>query len=243
MQQRTRVIAIIAAGGIGSRMGARTGQSRGKQLLEVAGKPLVSWAADAVGTIPSVDEVIVVCDPDRVEEYAAAITENVTALAPLSFVGGGATRAESVFAGLEAIVRLDRDDNPVVLIHDGARPLATSTLMETMVQAFCADPSADGMVVGHPCSDTIKHIENSRVVQTPPRAQYWVVQTPQLFLLDTLVHAYEYARTHTLEVTDDASLVEASGGQVVVFEGPRDNIKVTGPEDVAFVEAALKERI
>jgi len=242
MRDNVKVIALIAAGGIGSRMGDLSGQSRGKQLLAVAGRPLVCWAVQAVSDIPGVDEAIVVCDPDRVEEYASAITAHIESATQLSFVGGGASRTDSVWAGLEAITREDGDDNPVVLIHDGARPLASSALMDAMLQAFRADPSVVGMVVGHPSSDTIKHVEGACVRETPPRDRYWVIQTPQIFLLDTLLEAYRFGREQGIEATDDASLVEAAGFVVTVFEGPRDNIKVTGPEDVAFVEAALKAR-
>jgi len=267
-----QVVAIIAAGGVGSRMGEATGQSRGKQLLDVAGRPLAGWAVQAVSDVPSVDRVIVVCDPQRVEEYAVALTDCVAGDTPLSFAAGGKTRADSVYNGLEALdgealdgealgrektdgEALDREAlygegadrsrtraNPIVLIHDGARPLATPALMEAMIHAFVADPSADGMVIGHPCSDTIKHIDGMRVIDTPPRAQYWAVQTPQIFRRDTLLEAYSTARFSDSEVTDDASLVEQAAGRVVVYLGPRDNIKVTGPEDVAFVEAALRER-
>ncbi|MCL2818547.1 MAG: 2-C-methyl-D-erythritol 4-phosphate cytidylyltransferase [Actinomycetia bacterium] len=241
-----RIIGIIAAGGSGSRMGL----PEGKQLLEIAGKPVVAWSTQALCDINEMDEVIVVCDPDRVEEYSSAILTAVSSDTPLSFVGGGETRAESVLAGMCAISEVDETEkNPdmefrdtVIVIHDGARPLATATMMQDALNAYKSDEAADGVVVGHPSSDTLKRVEGTRVIETPDRSQYWAVQTPQIFTLGTLLDAYKYAMDHSLEVTDDSSLVEAYGKRVVMHLGPRDNIKVTCPEDVAFVEAALLAR-
>jgi 2-C-methyl-D-erythritol 4-phosphate cytidylyltransferase len=247
MLQNSKVVALIAAGGTGSRLG----EPRGKQLLEIAGKPIVAWSTQAVCDIAAVDEVIVVCDPSRVEQYSDAILAHVTSDIPITFIGGADTRAASVRCGLDACnADLDGEqetdggcpDEVIVLIHDGARPLATSQMMAQAVEAFADSPDAKGLVVGHPVSDTLKHVDEATVLDTPDRARYWAVQTPQIFRLSTLRDAYAYASEHHVSATDDSSLVEAAGHRVVVHRGPRDNIKVTAAEDVAFVEAALKAR-
>ena len=274
MLDSTTVVALIAAGGTGSRLG----NAGGKQLLEVAGRPVVSWTVDAMSSVPEVDRIIVVTDPDRIDEYAQIVTKHQGSIhAPdkdsddigsasdctLSFVGGGDTRTESVRKGLDALLDILQGDSShnddsqesvrrdshtidlkevIVLIHDGARPLATGEMIHRALHAFADDVHADGLVVAHQATDTLKQVEDGYVVQTPPREQYWAVQTPQIFKLDMLLKAYEYAQAHDVAATDDASLAEAAGFRVAVFEGPRDNIKVTCPEDIEFVESALRTR-
>jgi 2-C-methyl-D-erythritol 4-phosphate cytidylyltransferase len=284
MQGTAKVVAIIAAGGSGSRIKSSGDErfSGGKQLLSIAGKPVAAWATQAACDTPNVDEIIVVCDPDRVDTYATEISAHVITDKPVSFVAGAATRSESVLNGLAAIggdagsdgsvdvdgercdgVGLDtcddsdtscsdalfagknndaRDSKAIVMIHDGARPLATSELMQAALDTFATHPEAEGVVVGHPSIDTLKRVEGTRVIETPPRSEYWAVQTPQIFRFSTLLASYHFAVGNHDKVTDDSSLVEASGFTVIMHEGPRDNIKVTCPEDVVFVEATLESR-
>ena len=230
-----QAIGIVAAGGIGARMGA----PGGKQLLEIDGRPMVAWSVQAMCDIPCIDEVVVVCDPSRVEQYAQEIVRNVEGDTPLTFVAGGDTRTQSVRNGLDAI---EGKEDTVVLIHDGARPLASSEMMQRALQAFVDTPEADGLVVGHPSVDTLKHVEGLRVIETPQRTAYWMVQTPQIFSLETLLQAYEHLSDDSPVPTDDSSLVEAAGCTVMMYEGSRDNIKVTNPEDVTFVQAVLQLR-
>jgi len=232
-----KVIGVVAAGGTGSRLGI----AGGKQLAHVAGKPIVAWATQAVSDIPSVDEMIIVCDPGRVEEFLEGVLPYITCVKPLLFIPGGDTRTQSVLNGLNAIERTPGTD-PVVLIHDGARPLVSTDMMEDALQTFAAREGTDGIVVGHASFDTLKRVEGTRVIDTPPRSDYWMVQTPQIFSLDTLLASYDHAHEHDLQATDDSSLVEAAGYTVMMYEGPRDNIKVTRPEDLAIVEAVLSAR-
>jgi 2-C-methyl-D-erythritol 4-phosphate cytidylyltransferase len=208
--------------------------------LEVGGKPVVAWAAQAVCDIVEVDEIVVVCDPERVEAYAHDIIAHVEGDKPLSFVAGGDTRTRSVRNGLGAIA--DAADSTIVLIHDGARPLASSEMMRDALQMLVDTPEADGVVVGYPSIDTLKRVEEAKVIETPARSTYWVVQTTQIFRKGVLLRAYEHADKHDVAATDDSSLVEAAGYTVVLHEGPRDNIKITCPEDVAYVESALRLR-
>jgi len=239
MLDSTKVVGIIAAGGTGSRLGI----SGGKQLAPIAGKPTVAWATQAICDIPDVDEIIVVCDPNRIEEFLEEVLPHISCVKPLLFVPGGDTRTQSVLNGLGAIEGSEDDkSNIVVLIHDGARPLATSQMMKAALQTFVMSEDADGVVVGHASSDTLKRVEHMRIIDTPQRSDYWMVQTPQIFPLDTLLAAYEYAQERGIHATDDSSLVEAAGYTVIMHEGPRDNIKVTRPEDLAVVEAALMAR-
>ena len=105
-----------------------------------------------------------------------------------------------------------------------------------------ADESAQGIVVGHPSVDTLKHVNEGVVVATPDRTLFWSVQTPQVFRAAALRLAYERAEADGFVGTDDASLVERLAGRVLVYPGPRDNIKVTHAEDLLMAEAILATR-
>ena len=100
----------------------------------------------------------------------------------------------------------------------------------------------DGAVVGHPSYDTLKLVEGDTVIETVDRERYWAVQTPQAFRRSALEEAHRAAVEDGFLGTDDASLVERAGGRVVVVQGTRDNLKVTVPEDLAFVQAVLNHR-
>ncbi len=144
-------------------------------------------------------------------------------------VPGGATRAQSVRAGLAAVPA----DVEIVLVHDAARPLAGDDLFAAVIAAV--RDGADGAVPGVPVSDTIKRVEGDRVVATVPRDGLVTVQTPQGFRASALRAAHAGAA----EGTDDAALVEAAGGTVVVVAGAASNVKVTGPDDLELVGALL----
>jgi len=231
---RTGVVAIVVAGGSGERFG----RAAGKQLAEVAGKPVVAWsllALDACGF----SAIVVVCDPARVEEFRERAVDPLGLSTPLRFATSGETRQDSVRSGVAAAVEAGAG---VVLVHDGARPLLRPETALGAVAMLEALPEADGVIVGHPSIDTVKEVEGGRVVRTPERSRIWAVQTPQVFRVQTLLSAHRDAMAEGFVGTDDAALVERAGGTVVVFEGPRDNIKITVPEDHAFAEAVLERR-
>ena len=148
-------------------------------------------------------------------------------------VTGGATRSESVRAGLEAVPgAVD-----IVLVHDAARPLATVKLFERVVAAV-RDAGADGAVPGLAMSDTVKRVERDVVVETVLREALVSVQTPQGFRTSVLRAAY----ARGAEGTDDASVVEAAGGTVIVVAGERDNFKITEAGDLERAQAVLAAR-
>jgi len=224
---------VLVAGGSGERFG-RPG---GKQLAPLAGRPVLAHSFDAAAASARVGFVVVVCPPSRVEEYAQALCPRPSS-AEVRFVAGGERRQDSVAAGLAEVP----DAFDYVVIHDGARPLALPELFSAALDTLDADPGLDGVVVGYPSVDTLKRVEGGRVAETPDRAQYWAVQTPQAFRASVLRRAYVQAEAAGLEGTDDASFVEAVGGVVGLVEGPRDNIKVTLAEDLALAEAVVAGR-
>jgi 2-C-methyl-D-erythritol 4-phosphate cytidylyltransferase len=186
-----------------------------KQFELLGGRTVVDHAAAMAREV--VDGVVVVVPVDRV----AAPSE----------VAGGATRSESVRLGLAAVP----PEADVILVHDGARPFASADLYRAVIAAVRG--GADGAVPGIDVTDTIKVVDDARtVVSTPERATLVAVQTPQAF------RAAALRRAHAAEpeATDDASLVEDTGGKVVVVEGSPANLKITRPIDLAIAEALLR---
>lgn len=210
-----RAWGIVVAGGHGTRYG------RPKQLEHLGGRSLLDWAVDALR--PVCEGVVVVLD--------AALVE-VTKVDADAVVAGGDTRAASVRAGLEAVPA----EAEAILVHDAVRPLATSDLAARVLAAVAA--GADGAVPGVPVVDTLKQVKGDRVTATVDRSELTAVQTPQGFR----AHALRHAHATGGDATDDAGLVEADGGTVVIVEGERDNLKVTWREDLAVAEALLTAR-
>lgn len=227
--------AIIVAGGSGE----RSGLPGGKQLVTVGGRPVLYHTVAAFAACDDIDMIIVVVHPERVEEYRHAAVTPVGSAKVARVTGGGDTRQESVARGL-AEVPADAD---VIAVHDGARPLVTPGLITGAIAALRADATLDGVVVGHPSYDTLKLVgAQDRVTGTLDRTSVWAVQTPQVFRAPMLRRAYAMAEAEGFTGTDDASLVEHAGGAVRMFAGPRDNLKITVPEDVLVVERLLQAR-
>lgn len=173
---------------------------------------------------------------DRSRRIAESVSDGVVVVVPAGDVdrehgvAGGATRSASVRAGLEEVP----DEAAVICVHDAARPLATAALYGSVVEAVLA--GADGAVPGLPVADTIKVVDCAgQVVSTPERADLVAVQTPQAFRADRLRSAHADGG----EGTDDAALVEAIGGRVVVVPGEPDNRKITRPEDLEWARAQV----
>jgi 2-C-methyl-D-erythritol 4-phosphate cytidylyltransferase len=227
------VAAVVLAGGSGERS-ERIG---GKQLARVAGRPVVSWSLSALDEA-GLPHIVLVRPRERAEEYRASVIDPLGLAAAVTVADAGPTRHDSVLAGVAALpAGID-----IVIVHDGARPLVEPEVVRGAVTMLIAHPEADGVVVGHPSVDTLKLVDAGRVLETVDRQRVWIAQTPQVFRLPALVRAHgEAARGGP--GTDDAALVERGGGTVLMFEGPRDNIKVTLPEDFALVESVLARRI
>jgi 2-C-methyl-D-erythritol 4-phosphate cytidylyltransferase len=205
------VWAIVVAAGSGRRFGAA------KQYEPLAGRRVLDWALAAARA--AADGVVLVVPPDRAgddEPLADAV------------VPGAATRSGSVRAGLAAVP----DAAGVVVVHDGARPLADAATFAAVVAAVRA--GADAALPGLPVSDTLR----ARTGALIDRDELVAVQTPQAFRAAALRRAHAGGA----EATDDATLVEASGGKVVVVDGSPTNVKITHPTDLAVAEALLRAR-
>jgi len=227
--------AVIVAGGSGERLGV----PGGKQLAVVAGRPVLAHTLAAFSRCDAIDEIVVVVHPDRIGEYRTSAIDPTDSPKIRAVVGGGLTRQDSVAAGIAAISTATR----VIVVHDGARPLVTPELITDAIEALGTDPALGGVVVGHPSYDTLKWVDaDGRITGTPDRGVLWAAQTPQVFRAEVLRQAYATAAEGGYSGTDDASLVEHTGWPVRMIAGPRDNIKVTVPEDVLIVERVLEAR-
>jgi 2-C-methyl-D-erythritol 4-phosphate cytidylyltransferase/2-C-methyl-D-erythritol 2,4-cyclodiphosphate synthase len=217
---------VVAAVVVAAGRGTRAGGARPKQYQEFRGVPVIRTAIAAFAEHPGVGLVQPVIHPADIDQYQAAIT----GLHILEPVSGGATRQDSVLAGL---VALEPHRPRRVLVHDAARPFVTSALIE---RAIATQGAA---VPALPVTDTIKLVTDGRVVETLDRARLRAVQTPQVFdYADLLTAHHKAAAAGRHDFTDDAALAEWAGLPVGTFAGDTRNIKLTTPEDFANAEKA-----
>ncbi len=198
---------------------------------------MIEWSLDAFRGSGTVRSIVVAAPPD----YDPGLGADIRAVA------GGATRADSVVNALEAV------ETELVAIHDAARPLVTTESIEALVAVLDADPAAAGVIAAAPVTDTVKesnvafarqgrakaHLE---VERTLDRSQLWAAQTPQVFRVEALRSALEVDARARDAATDEAMLVEAAGGRVLIHPTPGENLKVTTPLDLKLAELLLAER-
>ena len=239
VDKKPQTAAIILAGGTGERFG----KEGGKQLVEIAGKPILTWSAEAFDAVGDVG--LIVIDEEHEGAYQSELSPryharevaamrasmNQVVLAP-----SGAIRQESAFSGLEMV----GDEYEYVVLHDGARPLVSPDLIEHTINMVKGNFDADGAIVAHPAVDTLKVVEDGVVVGTPDRSVFWNAQTPQVFRAGIYRRAHASALSDGFVGTDDSSLIERLGGKVLIVEGKRDNIKLTVPEDYVLLASAVR---
>ena len=151
-------------------------------------------------------------------------------------VDGGATRAQSVSNALAAV------GTELVAIHDAARPLVTSELIDAVVATLFEDPDAAGAIAATPVADTIKRAKDGSVDSTLDRGELWAAQTPQVFRVEELRAAMAGDSERIAAATDEAMLIEGAGGRVAIHPAPAENLKVTTPVDLKLAELLLAER-
>ncbi len=223
---RGSVDAVIVAAGSSTRMAGMD-----KLVAAILGRPLLAWSLEAIAAAPCVRRLVVVAAPDRVAELAA---QPWLAGAGARVVAGGGRRQELVAAGVAAT------DSPVVLVHDGARPLVTAGLVEAVAAAAGARGAAIPTV---PVAETLKRVDGGLVGGTVERSGLAAAQTPQAARRDLLERAWAlFPPSGHREFTDEAALLEAAGIPVASVAGDATNLKVTFPEDLRRAEALLAAR-
>ncbi len=234
ISQRIHVL-VVAAG-----RGSRVGSGLPKQYRSIAGRPVIARTLEAFLGREDVATLLTVIHADDRDLYAASVAGLPGASA--SPVIGGATRQESVRAGLEALAALGAQEQDLVLIHDGARPFVSDAVIDRAVAAAARFGAA---VPGCPVFDTVKAIDGeSRITGTPDRSGLRTVQTPQAFRFGLIAEAHRRAVTEgRQDLTDDAALAEFAGHPVTVFEGDPENTKITTVSDLEAAEFRLQSAL
>src|ERR1041384_2106781 len=222
-------IAIIAAAGAGTRMAS----NRPKQFLLLAGTPVIFHTLKPFEECEQIHEVIVVLPAAESAGFLSlAGKHGLRKVARV--VPGGATRADSVKRGLMSIRSATAE---IVAVHDGVRPFVTVEEIDAVVAAAQKDGAA---ILVAPVTDTIKRVNDRRIVQTMDRGVLRRALTPQCFRYVVLRQAYQAADVTDPSVTDESMLVEQLGHPISIVEGSARNIKITTVEDLAIAEAILK---
>lgn len=214
--------------------GTRAGTDIPKQYQPIAGQPMVMHTLAALRSVARLDRCVAVIAAD--DSFWASQPVGVT-LARC----GGATRAESVFNGLQALREQGADAHDWVLVHDAARCLVTPAQVDALIDA-CWNDVAGGLLA-LPLPDTLKAEAGGRVESTVERVGKWLAQTPQMFRLGALYQAMAATAAQGFAgVTDEASAMEMAGHRPLLVRGSAQNFKVTYPEDFALAEAVLRSR-
>jgi len=214
-------VALVVAAGRGERLGS----SGPKAFVMCGGRALLEWSIDALKAVPEIGHIVVATPP------------GVEAPAGTTGVFGGPERSHSVRAALHHTLAGDP-----VLVHDAARPLVTPEIIRATLAGL--DAEADAAIAAAPVADTIKEsgADGRTVQRTLDRSALWAIQTPQVFRREVLERALAQDHAVLAAATDDASLVESLGGTVRLVESPRENFKVTTPEDLRLADLLLRTR-
>jgi 2-C-methyl-D-erythritol 4-phosphate cytidylyltransferase len=222
---------LIPAAGMGKRMGS----DRNKLLLTLLDRPLLAWTLLAAESATSIDWIGIIGQPEDITDIKE-ILSNISLSKPVQFIEGGSTRQESVYNGLQGLPAAAER----VLIHDGARCLATPDLFDRCATILATCP---GLIAAVSVKDTIKVVDKLGIVQdTPDRSHLWAAQTPQGFDVKLLKDCHERGRSLGWEVTDDAALFEKCGLPVKIVPGEETNLKITTPVDLAIAQFILQGR-
>ena len=235
-----KVVVIIPAAGLGTRMSAASGgpRSRSKQFFELQGTPILIHTLRKFAQCDAVSEIVVALRKSEAATFQKQI-EKENFKKPLHIVEGGEHRQNSVANALAAIKAADDD---IVLIHDAVRPFVDQ---ETIVNVIEAVKKYEAAIAGVPAIDTVKQVDRTAdgavVIATVPRERMVLAQTPQGFRFSLLKKAFDEAMADGFMGTDEASLIERAGGAVHVVMGSPRNVKITTPADLELAEFFLAQ--
>ncbi len=238
-----KVVVIIPAAGLGTRM-APVSDAKGrkpaptKQFSELGGTPILIHTLRKFAASPEVSEIYVALRTNEIEDFRARLAGGDLSRKKIELVEGGENRQQSV-ANAMAAVSAAPDD--IVLVHDAVRPFVTQEIIHAVIAAAKRHGAA---IAGMPAVDTIKQVERTAegavITSTVSRERVVMAQTPQGFRYAVLKKAFADASADGFVGTDESSLVERSGHEVVVVMGSPRNIKITTPADMELAEFFLK---
>jgi len=235
MKIKTVVWTVIAAAGVGKRIGKRN-----KMFIPIIERPLIAHTIEVFEKCDVIDRIVVVALKNQIHDYEK-IVKKFCFNKVKSIVPGGKKRQDSVFKGLIEMKRLGAEDDDIVVIHNGANPLVKEEEIKACVNAA---RKFGASAVGFPSKDTVKIVdEDFFVIKTLDRNDVWIMQTPQVMKFDIAMQAFEKALNDNFYGTDDVQLVERIEQKVKIIQCSYENIKVTTPEDVILVEGVLMNRM
>jgi 2-C-methyl-D-erythritol 4-phosphate cytidylyltransferase len=226
-----KCVAIVTAGGIGKRC---PGKCK-KQFLDIHGKPVLIWSVENFYFHPDIESIFVTAPADSLS-YTKTLLDMHFPDKNIVVVRGGAVRQDSVFNALSLLA----DNTDYVLIHDGVRPLITieeiSRLLELAFQHKAVVPA-------HQIRNTVKEVQDSKVINTIPRNQLYEVFTPQIFDYALIKECHKRAHEEKAIFTDDAAILEHYGYPVYIAESSPYNLKITEPADYELVRLLMNQRL
>ncbi|TKB07667.1 2-C-methyl-D-erythritol 4-phosphate cytidylyltransferase [Desulforhopalus sp. IMCC35007] len=221
---------IIPAAGFGTRMQC----AEPKQYLQLSHKPVIIHTVEAFVFNPHIHEIVLVVPEDRVEKTKNLLVQHNLSAEKIKVIAGGRRRQDSVYLGLLALSPV----NNIILVHDGARPLISQDVIDRCYKGALLQGA---VIAAVPVKDTLKKSSaDGTITATINRDSLYQAQTPQAIQRDLLLRAYK--ENGTLDVTDEASLLEKAGIPVVIVEGSETNIKITRPEDLSLAEKILRKK-
>ncbi len=229
-----RVAALVLAAGSGTRLRATLDGAPAKALVTLAGRSLLARSLDALAAAPEIEWIVPVLPAAALAHWPRVRDEVRDAAKLLAPVVGGAERQDSARAGLAAVPSATTH----VAVHDAARPLLRASDVSRVIAAAAEHGAA---ILAEPVRDTIHRVANGRLAATPPRAECWAAQTPQVFRIDWLREAYAKALVDGVIGSDDAALVARLGHAVQVLPGDPRNFKITSAADLRLAELLLAE--
>lgn len=230
-------IAVIFAGGVGARMHST---DKPKQFLEIHGKPIIIHTLEHFEMHPAIDIIIISCLEEWIP-YCKEIVEKYRITKVAQIVSGGKTGQESIYNGLCAADKISDSKKSVVLIHDGVRPLIDENLISENINSVLQYGSAISSV---PMNETVLMVgESNYISYIPDRNSSRMARAPQSFWLNEILDAHKKAiRNNKYDFVDSCSLMQYYGKKLHLIDSPRDNIKITTPEDFYIMRALLDKR-
>ncbi len=233
---------IVPAAGLGKRMGA----SVAKQYLKINNKTILELTLDRLSQLSQIEKIILVLHPlDSIWQ-----TLESSGYSKVVTVKGGSERADSVLNGLHYLQKLNPpnviDADDWVLVHDAVRPCVAIDDIDALVTHFSSEvnKNVSGGILASPIMETVKQGKpgNDEINNTLDRSRLWLAATPQMFRFGILLEAIEAAISQDIQVSDEASAVEALGHTVKLIRGRKDNIKITSQEDLKLAEFILNQQ-
>lgn len=229
-------IGVIFAGGAGNRMNTK---SRPKQFLELNGKPILIYTLEIFDNHSDIDGIVVVCIESWIP-FLEKMLKKFEINKVIKIIPGGKTGQESIYKGLcavEEFTKTQSDTNPIVLIHDGVRPLITEQTLTDNINVVKDKGSAITVI---PAIETIIIKNDNDTLAIPSRSKSMIARAPQCFYLKDIIGAHRKSIADNLEFIDSCSMMSHFGYNLGLVEGPMENIKITTPTDFYVLRAMVE---